>query len=217
MRPCTILQINPTRCTILLSIFISLLYMFRATTCPSSGEITVSVRHWYLSLQPADQTPPIQSDKYQCRTDTVISPDDGHVVARNTLRREINILSRIVHLVGFICKITYNIYTNRCEQRCTKMRLKGVKHNIAGHKKYKRPSQFVMLTFSLLMHLWLQNTVDFIMPHQGWKSICLMKVPRVEFINDHNVNTLNTNSRAQRHDSNTCIFFSWQIPASVLP
>jgi len=48
--PCTILQINPTRCTVLLSIFISLLCMFRATTCPSSGEITVSIRHWYLSL-----------------------------------------------------------------------------------------------------------------------------------------------------------------------
>ena len=33
------------------------------------------------SLQPADQTPPIQSDKYKCRIDTVISPDDGHMVA----------------------------------------------------------------------------------------------------------------------------------------
>jgi len=28
----------------------SLLYMFRTTVCPSSGEITVSMRHWYLSL-----------------------------------------------------------------------------------------------------------------------------------------------------------------------
>jgi hypothetical protein len=45
-----ILQINPTRCTVLFSIFISFLYMFRATMCPSSGEITVSMRHWYLSL-----------------------------------------------------------------------------------------------------------------------------------------------------------------------
>ena len=48
-------------------------------------KITVSMRHWYLSLvwvvsgllvglkiQPADQTPPIQSGKYQCRIDTVI-------------------------------------------------------------------------------------------------------------------------------------------------
>jgi len=57
--------------------------------CPSSGEITVSMRHWYLSLctggvwSAADQTPPIQSDKYQCLIDTVISPDDGHMVARN--------------------------------------------------------------------------------------------------------------------------------------
>jgi len=58
-----------------------------------------------VSLQPADQTPPIQSDKYPCRIDTVISPDDGHMVARNMLRREINILSIIVDLVGFICRI----------------------------------------------------------------------------------------------------------------
>jgi len=29
------------------------------------------------------RTPPIQSDKYQCRTDIVIYPDDGHIVARN--------------------------------------------------------------------------------------------------------------------------------------
>ena len=68
--------------------------MFRATMCPPSVEIALSMGHWYLSLfmggfcsagwselQPADQTPPIQSDKYQCRIDTAISPDDGHVDA----------------------------------------------------------------------------------------------------------------------------------------
>ena len=44
------LRINSTRCTVLLGIFISLLYMCRATLCPSSGELTVSMRHWYLSL-----------------------------------------------------------------------------------------------------------------------------------------------------------------------
>jgi len=32
---------------------------------------------YQVSLQPADQTPPIQNDKYQCHIDTVISPDDG--------------------------------------------------------------------------------------------------------------------------------------------
>jgi len=50
MHPCTILKINPTRCTVLFSILISLLYMFPATMCPSSGEITISMRRWYLSL-----------------------------------------------------------------------------------------------------------------------------------------------------------------------
>ena len=38
VRPCTILQISPIRCIILLNIFISLIYMFRASMCPSSGE-----------------------------------------------------------------------------------------------------------------------------------------------------------------------------------
>ena len=70
--------------------------MFRATMCPSPGEITylcdTGICHsvWVASgllvgvkLQPVDQTPPMQNDKYQCRIDTVISPDDGHMVARN--------------------------------------------------------------------------------------------------------------------------------------
>jgi len=37
--PRTILQINPTGCTILLSMFISLLYMFRAIMYPTPWEI----------------------------------------------------------------------------------------------------------------------------------------------------------------------------------
>ena len=78
-------------------VFISLLYVFWASLCPSSGEnycicvtlVFVTLYGWHLvcwldfEIQPADQTPPIQSDKYQCRKDTVISPDDGHMVARN--------------------------------------------------------------------------------------------------------------------------------------
>ena len=80
-------QISPTRCTILLNIFISLLYMFRASMCPSSGKnyciyatlVSVTLYGWRLvcwldliSIQLQDQTPPIQSDKYQCRIDIVI-------------------------------------------------------------------------------------------------------------------------------------------------
>jgi len=75
--PCIILQINPTRCKVLPNIFISLLCMFRANVCHHQEKITVFMRHWYLSfcvggVWSADQTPPIQSDKYQCRIGTVI-------------------------------------------------------------------------------------------------------------------------------------------------
>jgi hypothetical protein len=67
------------------------MYLFPFSTCfghpcaHRQDKITVSMRHWYLSLcigwrlvcwmdwiQPADQTPPIQSDKNQCRIDTLI-------------------------------------------------------------------------------------------------------------------------------------------------
>ena len=76
--------------------------MFRAAKRPSSGEITVSMRHlvfvtlpvpaaWYLSLCPDDWSAgPGRPDSHlyratnnKCRMDTVISPDDGHIVARN--------------------------------------------------------------------------------------------------------------------------------------
>ena len=36
---------------------------------------------------------------------TVVSPDDGHMVARNMYRKEINILRKPVHQFGFIYKI----------------------------------------------------------------------------------------------------------------
>jgi len=35
----------------------------------------------------------------------ISSPDDGHTVARNMQRKEINILRKIVHQVGFIYKM----------------------------------------------------------------------------------------------------------------
>jgi len=41
----------------------------------------------------------------KCRIYTVVSPDDGHIVVRNMQRKEINILRKIVHQVGFIYKI----------------------------------------------------------------------------------------------------------------
>jgi len=42
----------------------------------------------------------------RCRIGTVFSPDDGHMVTRNMYRKEINILRKILHQVGFIYKIS---------------------------------------------------------------------------------------------------------------
>jgi hypothetical protein len=70
---------------------ISILYMFRATMCPSSGEIPDGHPHRVTDTR--------------CRIDTVISNDDGHILARNMYRIEINVKEGIVHQVGFIYKI----------------------------------------------------------------------------------------------------------------
>jgi hypothetical protein len=45
---------------------------------------------------------PYRVTSTKCRIDTVVSPDNGHIVARNMDRKEINILRKIVHHVGFI-------------------------------------------------------------------------------------------------------------------
>jgi len=65
-----------------------------------------------LSVHPCNNNPPcipgsnphrITSTK--CPINTVVSPDDGHIVAQNMYRKEINILRKIVHQIGFIYKI----------------------------------------------------------------------------------------------------------------
>ena len=48
---------------------------------------------------------PYRIPSTKCRINTVVSPDDGHIVTRNMKRKEINILRKIVHQVGFIYKI----------------------------------------------------------------------------------------------------------------
>jgi len=64
--------------------------------------MTVRYAGWNYSTLHTIQSS-TQSDKYQV-SHKVISPDDGHIVARNMYRKEINILRKIVHQVGFICK-----------------------------------------------------------------------------------------------------------------
>jgi len=134
------LYVKPTWCTIFLSMFISFLCMFRATMCPSSGEITVSMRHLVLVILCEWQTgmqggrvddclvcrvewkpivPDSHSDRItstKCRINKVVSPDDGHIVARNMWRQEINILRKIVHKVGFIYKIIQGCRVNKTKK-----------------------------------------------------------------------------------------------------
>ena len=84
VHPSIISYIKPIWCTIFLRMFISFLDMFQATMCPSSGEITVFMRHlvlvtlygWLSGMQCMHR---VTSTK--CRIDTFISPDDGHIVA----------------------------------------------------------------------------------------------------------------------------------------
>jgi len=48
---------------------------------------------------------PYRITSTKCRINTVVSPGDEHIDARNMYRKEINILRKIVHQVGFIYKI----------------------------------------------------------------------------------------------------------------
>jgi len=50
---------------------------------------------------------PYRITSTKCRINTAISPDDGHIGAQNTWRKEINTIRKIVHQVGFIYKIVY--------------------------------------------------------------------------------------------------------------
>ena len=86
---------KPTWCRVFSYMFISILYMFRAAMCPSSGELIVSMRHlvyvtlcrWPSGMQFGTTCIPdgqLHRVTYtRCRIDTINSPDDGHMAARN--------------------------------------------------------------------------------------------------------------------------------------
>ena len=64
--------------------FISILYMFRAAMCPSSGELLYQSDTWFMSLCVDDtRRSSTQSDKSQVSHWYNNSPDDGHMAARN--------------------------------------------------------------------------------------------------------------------------------------
>ena len=80
---------RPTRRTLLLSIFTSAslhvsgnyVLIITRTYCISAILVFFTLYGWLSCL--LTRQPPIQSEKYQCRTDTVSSPDYGHIAARN--------------------------------------------------------------------------------------------------------------------------------------
>jgi hypothetical protein len=50
------------------------------------------------------------------RKNTVVSPVDGPIFARNMQRKEIEIPRKIVHHVGFIYKIVWNVLSEFFDQ-----------------------------------------------------------------------------------------------------
>jgi hypothetical protein len=75
-------------------LFISLLYVFQATQCSSSGGSILSIQHlvyitgiyhWYISLwyagPPVRHTGPAYQTYIRCCIDTIDPPDDEHWVA----------------------------------------------------------------------------------------------------------------------------------------
>jgi hypothetical protein len=70
--------------------FISILYMFRAAMCPSSGELTVSLYlvyvtlyRWPFCVQTCTPNGHLYRVTYTRCIDTVNSPDDGQMAAQN--------------------------------------------------------------------------------------------------------------------------------------
>jgi len=55
---------------------------------------------WYVGRIPDSHPYRITSTK--CRINTVLSPDDAHIVARNMYRKEINLVRKIVDQVSLI-------------------------------------------------------------------------------------------------------------------
>jgi len=84
-------KMKPTRCTLLLSIFISTslhvsgnyVTIIRRTYCIHATLVFFTLCGWLSGLLQHTRQPDRQSEKYQCRIDTLSSPDDGHIVARN--------------------------------------------------------------------------------------------------------------------------------------
>jgi hypothetical protein len=115
-----ILISNQIDARFLLYIFISILYMFRATLCSSSGESIESIHLVYVSVcrGPSGMPDPTcipdghlhRVTYIRCCIDTIDSPDDEHKVARNMQRMEINVYKRNCTSSWLFLRITDRIW-----------------------------------------------------------------------------------------------------------
>jgi hypothetical protein len=109
-------------------IFMSILYMFRATLCVSSGESIVSIQHLvYVTGDVA-------------RFERCAAPDDGHKVARNMYRIEINMCiqrscASSWFFIGIIPRCTV---TRENEVKCVKLEEKFQMCSYMKHYKKKQ-------------------------------------------------------------------------------
>ena len=110
--PCIILQIKPNWCTVLLNVFIYFLYIVSGDYVPIIRRnnciyATLGICHsvWMTGMTPHTRQSSTQTDKYQV-SHTIISPDDGHIVAQNNVKERNKHTKKNFAPVGFICKIT---------------------------------------------------------------------------------------------------------------
>ena len=101
---------KPTRCNNQMFIINFCLNMFRASSCPSSGEQRPCVTACEYCSHPTMQRPTTATDHIQQKqrstphavTHCLCSPEDGHDDARNMLRQKLIINIWLLHLVGFL-------------------------------------------------------------------------------------------------------------------
>ena len=118
---------------------------------------------WYAGWIPPciPNSHPHRVTNTKCRIGTVISPDDGHIVARNLWRKEINILRKIVHQVGFIYTITSKsvesvfVYEDKISQLNDKILCHLCTKSVPILTQLFRPAQFLRFKNIYTKSLWI--------------------------------------------------------------
>ena len=109
----------------------------------------------------------------ECRTDTVISPDDGRIVARNVYRKEMNMLRKIVRQVGFIYK---NIQSAAFNVTHFESRITHLLYTAINTTEHGQVSQCLGFTKSLTSSI--QRLGDVLHDNQGIAAISQVHSPR---------------------------------------